>query len=597
MGVSSSRSARSGVVSLVAALVVSLFVAVTPQVAQAQESPEVDPAFASVAAALPQTVDAAAALATQRRALDAEEVGQELATVTGTVTFPAGTDLTQGRTFVVAVAPDLSINETLAAVQVDATGAYVLQAPVGDVVLAVVSEGRAVFDYWGATGADDVSTLTADGLVYDVSLAASALVAGTVTVPAGYDLSGGQAAVAVFAADGVTPVAVNHVTDSGAYAVGGLPAGDYRVQILSAIEGVYSEWWNNAPSAARATPVVLGETTHAAVSASLATLQIMETAVPKISGKPVVGQTLKVSTGTWTPGVTFSYRWYANGVAISNATASSFVVTSTQLGKKLTVKVTAKKATFATASATSAATGTIVRPLTAPTPTISGTAYVAKTLTAKPGTWTTGTTLRYQWYVAGVAVANATASTFKIPSSAAWKTITVSVTGSKSGYYTTKKTSQPTASVKALLTAPVPKITGTTQVTKRLTASPGTWTSGATLKYQWYKDGVAISGATGTTLSLTSSLAGKRITVKVTGSKSGYVTTTKTSAATAVVTYPSRTAPISLTSCPTWAPIKGNADSMIYHLPTGRYYAVTNPEVCFRTETAAVAAGYRKSKL
>ena len=92
-------------------------------------------------------------------------------------------------------------------------------------------------------------------------------------------------------------------------------------------------------------------------------------------------------------------------------------------------------------------------------------------------------------------------------------------------------------------------------------------------------------------------MAGKRITVKVTGSKSGYVTTTKTSAATAVVTYPSRTAPISLSSCPSWAPIKGNADSMIYHLPTGRYYAVTHPEVCFRTETAAVAAGYRKSKL
>ena len=62
-------------------------------------------------------------------------------------------------------------------------------------------------------------------------------------------------------------------------------------------------------------------------------------------------------------------------------------------------------------------------------------------------------------------------------------------------------------------------------------------------------------------------------------------------------TYPSRTAPISEYDCPSWAPIKGNADSMIYHLPGQRYYAVTKPEDCFRTEAAAQAAGYRKAKV
>lgn len=48
--------------------------------------------------------------------------------------------------------------------------------------------------------------------------------------------------------------------------------------------------------------------------------------------------------------------------------------------------------------------------------------------------------------------------------------------------------------------------------------------------------------------------------------------------------------------CPSAYPIKGNASSMIYHMPYGSYYSRTNPEQCFATESAAKAAGYRKSK-
>ena len=49
-------------------------------------------------------------------------------------------------------------------------------------------------------------------------------------------------------------------------------------------------------------------------------------------------------------------------------------------------------------------------------------------------------------------------------------------------------------------------------------------------------------------------------------------------------------------SCPESHPIKGNHSSsgdFIYHVPGGRNYARTNPEVCFATEGDAVAAGYR----
>jgi large subunit ribosomal protein L22 len=41
-------------------------------------------------------------------------------------------------------------------------------------------------------------------------------------------------------------------------------------------------------------------------------------------------------------------------------------------------------------------------------------------------------------------------------------------------------------------------------------------------------------------------------------------------------------------------PIKGNADSMLYHAPDSRYYAVTKAEVWFDTEENAEAAGFSK---
>jgi hypothetical protein len=49
-------------------------------------------------------------------------------------------------------------------------------------------------------------------------------------------------------------------------------------------------------------------------------------------------------------------------------------------------------------------------------------------------------------------------------------------------------------------------------------------------------------------------------------------------------------------NCPKAYPIKGNASSMIYHVPGGAYYSRTKPEQCFATESAARAEGYRKSK-
>ncbi len=86
---------------------------------------------------------------------------------------------------------------------------------------------------------------------------------------------------------------------------------------------------------------------------------------------------------------------------------------------------------------------------TTPTPTISGTVKVGRTLTAKPGTWKpSGVSFTYQWKRNGSAISGATKSTYKLTSTSKGKKITVTVTGSKVGYVPVAKTSKSTVAVK-----------------------------------------------------------------------------------------------------------------------------------------------------
>jgi hypothetical protein len=117
------------------------------------------------------------------------------------------------------------------------------------------------------------------------------------------------------------------------------------------------------------------------------------------------------------------------------------------------------------------------------------------------------------------------------------KTITVTVTGSKSGYLSSTKESAPISIILAqFFASPVPVISGIATLDLTLTATAGVWDSGTSLGYQWLADGTPISGATGSTFKLTAAQVGKAMTIRVTGSRTGYATTERTSAATSVVT-------------------------------------------------------------
>ena len=62
----------------------------------------------------------------------------------------------------------------------------------------------------------------------------------------------------------------------------------------------------------------------------------------------------------------------------------------------------------------------------------------------------------------------------------------------------------------------------------------------------------------------------------------------------AAAEYPGAVLPDADGNGPDTHPIKGNADSMLYHTPDSRYYKVTKAEVWFDTEKNAEAAGFAK---
>ena len=264
------------------------------------------------------------------------------------------------------------------------------------------------------------------------------------------------------------------------------------------------------------------------------------TGTPTITGTATAGSTLTVNPGVWAPQpVTLTYQWNRNAVPISGATKATYVPVSADGGTTITVTVTGKRTEYAPASRTSSGK-TVGQPLLTlmPTPTISGATTVGSTLTANSGTWDSGVTLSYQWKKnGGTYISGATSKTYVLKASDAGATLTVSVTGTKSGYSPATKTSATTAAITngAVITGPTPTITGTAAVGQKLTAVPGTWTPApVTLAYQWKRGGAAISGATASTYSLVAADSGAAITVTVTGTKTGYTAVTKTSAAVTV---------------------------------------------------------------
>ena len=249
---------------------------------------------------------------------------------------------------------------------------------------------------------------------------------------------------------------------------------------------------------------------------------------PTLSGTAKVGSRLSATTGTWSrKDVTHSFQWYSGDTAIPGATESSYVARSVDVGKAITARVAAVRVGYlATPVATNASGAVAAGTLTARSaPSIAGTPQVGSRLTASPGTWSPTADLSYQWYAGGKPVTGATQQTF-VPTHRERKAaIKVRVVARRAGYTSASATSAETAAVRTgrIGVTVAPTVKGDPSRGAVLTIDPGTVTpAGASVRYQWLRDGKTLSGATGRTRKVSSNDVGHRLSATVTYKATGY---------------------------------------------------------------------------
>jgi Protein of unknown function (DUF3616) len=259
-------------------------------------------------------------------------------------------------------------------------------------------------------------------------------------------------------------------------------------------------------------------------------------ATPVISGVAQVDQTVTAAAGIWTDATSLSYRWLRNGKAIATATAASYRLTAEDAGTILVVEVTGTKPGYdpqlrnSTPVFVSEGSLTANSPVSAPT--INGLARPDHVVRVNAGAWPTGVQLSYRWLRDGRPIAGATAASYRVSGSDAGHGLSAQVFANKTGYTTVIATSPIAVVAKGTLSSSRPRISGTAKVGKKLTVKPGRWSTGVRFSYRWRANGKNIAKATRATLTLTTKLRGKKISVTVIATKTGYNTVSTTSKAT-----------------------------------------------------------------
>lgn len=249
---------------------------------------------------------------------------------------------------------------------------------------------------------------------------------------------------------------------------------------------------------------------------------------PAVLGTAKVGVPLRATPGTWSPAGSYRYQWYASGVAIAGATATTFAPGPAQLGRALQVRVTAARASYASGVSTSVPT----RPTVAGTqtvttqPSIAGTAQVDQTLTVDPGSSSPDPTrVAMQWLADGAPIPGATATTYRPSQAMADKRLSVQVTTVTAGYTTLVTTTAPTEPVLApdITVAQPGGVEGRLLVGETLTADPGVLQPrDANATYTWMRDGKPMPAFSAQHYVVKPLDIGRQISVRVQLTRPGY---------------------------------------------------------------------------
>ncbi|TXI59724.1 MAG: DUF4347 domain-containing protein, partial [Limnohabitans sp.] len=373
-------------------------------------------------------------------------------------------------------------------------------------------------------GNGNVNTMTSQALTRNDSVTVSSLVGNVNDAPTGAPtitgaLVQGQTLTAsagtLADADGLGTLSYQWFADGVAIAnanTSSLTLGQAQVGKVITVRASYTDGFGQAESVFSATTPVVANTNDA------------PTGEVTIGGTATQGQTLTAAnTLVDADGMgTVTYQWLADGQAILGATSSSFTLGQDQVGKAISVRASYTDQLNMVESVTSSATAAVANvndPLVGSVQ-ISGTATQGQTLTAINNiTDADGMgTLSYQWLADGVAIDGANGNTFTLGQAQVGKPISVRVSYTDGQGTPETTTSVATSNVVNVNDAPTGAVTisGTASQGQTLTAANTLADADGmgAVSYQWLADGVAISGATSSTLTLGQAQVGKAISVR-----------------------------------------------------------------------------------
>lgn len=437
----------------------------------------------------------------------------------------------------------LSADQTEWSTTTDETGAYEVRRVIPGTYTATIS----ITDGSYVTLRSDPIVVAGDVITpFDASLTTASAISGIVTDPQGDPAPAINVTLYALRAGMWTEIAdatTSADADSrGKYEFRGLPSGTYTLWFwYTNGENYPQEWWNDKPDQASSDLIELGTGTSVTADAELDEGARIQGTVTDESGVVATGQWAQLSLDCEGTSIYVAKRWVdANGTfEFDRLRSGSYTI---EFGGPDFVgewwddapdQQAARRIDVVEGETVSGLDARLARQASVSTPTVSGSATVGSTLIATATSPTPGATIAYEWFADGSPLSDASGPSLQLGAAQLGKVIKVRVTAVAADYAPASKESEPTGAVIAgTLTTSPPTIAGLAVAGSTLSANPGVWTSGTSFAYQWFAGGVAIDGASGSTLMLASAHAGTTITVRVTGTKLGYAAASTTSAPT-----------------------------------------------------------------
>ncbi len=270
--------------------------------------------------------------------------------------------------------------------------------------------------------------------------------------------------------------------------------------------------------------------------------------LPTVLGTPSNGNALNANTGgiSDADGLgTFSYQWLRNGVAITGATASAYTLVNADVGNQMSVRINYTDGQGTAESLTSTQTAPVTNVNKAPTgnAVITGIVTEDQTLTVDTTSIADADGLgvfSYQWLRNNVAITGATGTTYILGDADVGTLMSVQVNYTDGQGTAESLTSVQTAAVVNINDIPTGNvvITGVVTEDQTLTANTATIADAdglGTFSYQWLRNNIAITGATGMTYTLGDADVGALMSVRISYTDGQGTAESLTSAATTAV--------------------------------------------------------------